>query len=68
MANRVRYCAIGMKAGKEQDTVLADETAPDRDLLQFRPAPAAPDTILRVTSRIAGYGHTVRATLDPPTG
>lgn len=63
---RVRYCAIGMDAGKEQDTVLEDETAPDRYRLQLWPAPAAPDAILRVTSRIAAYWHTVPATLDPP--
>ena len=63
---RVRYCASGMEAGREQDTVLEDETAPDRYRLQLWPAPAAPDAILRVTSPIAAYWHSIPATLGPP--
>lgn len=54
---RVRYCAAGMDAGRDQDTTVGDEPAPDRYRLQCWPAPAAPDAILRTTSENAAYWH-----------
>ncbi|MDI3404671.1 hypothetical protein [Streptomyces cavernicola] len=54
--HRVRYCARGMDAGRELDTRL-DEEQVDRYLLQFWPAPPAPDRVLRQTSKCAAYWH-----------
>jgi len=57
--HRARYCAAGMDAGSDLDTLDEDELAPDRYLLQLWPAPAAPDAIVRETSKIASYWHSV---------
>ncbi|MER5389054.1 hypothetical protein [Saccharopolyspora sp. NPDC002686] len=54
---RVRYCAVGMDAAREQDTRMDDEPLVDRYLLQFWPAPPGPDRILKQTSEIADYWH-----------
>ena len=59
---RARYCASGMEEATDQDAPV------DRYLLQLWPAPPAPDTILRETSRSAAYWHSVaRETPPPPT-
>ena len=54
---RVRYCGTGMDAAYEADTGLRDEPAADRYVLQFWPAPPAPDRVVKVTSKIAAYWH-----------
>ena len=61
---RVRYCATGMDEGRELDTrVIDDEDQEDEDraydryVLQFWPAPPAPDQVLRQTSETAAYWH-----------
>ncbi|MGZ3096911.1 hypothetical protein [Streptomyces sp. H72] len=65
---RVRYCAQGMDEAHRQDTRLDDEPQLDRYLLQFWPAPPAPDRILKQTSAAAGYWHDyARCQPAPPT-
>lgn len=66
---RVRFCASGMDAARQQDTVLEDEEAADRYLLQLWPDDVwRPDRILRQTSETAGYWHrTARETPAPPS-
>ncbi|MEV6288801.1 hypothetical protein [Kribbella sp. NPDC051770] len=54
---RVRYCASGMDAAADADTVGDDEPALDRYLLQFWPAKAEPDVIVKQTSEMAKYWH-----------
>jgi hypothetical protein len=63
---RARYCAQGMDAGHQQDTVLDDERAPDRYLLQLWPADPAPDAVVRQTSANAAYWHREAQALPPP--
>lgn len=67
---RVRYCAAGMDAGRDQDHTVGDEPAPDRYRIQCWPATdIAPDTILRTTSENAAYWHgavgAIAAPADP---
>ena len=65
---RVRYCAAGMDAARRQDCRLDGDPILDRYLLQFWPAPAAADAIVRQSSELAGYWHSVaRETQAPPT-
>ncbi|CCK24899.1 hypothetical protein BN159_0520 [Streptomyces davaonensis JCM 4913] len=54
---RVRYCAKGMDAANELDTRLDKEPQQDCYLLQFWPAAAEPDRIVKQTSKIAAYWH-----------
>jgi hypothetical protein len=54
---RVRYCATGMDAGKAADVRTAEEPEADRYLLQFWPAPAEPDRVLRQSSERARHSH-----------
>ncbi|MEA5362748.1 hypothetical protein VA596_24645 [Amycolatopsis sp., V23-08] len=54
---RVRYSGSGMDAGRDRDTRLDGEPALDRYLLQFWPAPPAPDIVVRQRSAIAAYWH-----------
>lgn len=56
---RVRYCASGMDDGHAIDTTPRHQRAPDRYLLQFWPAPPAPDSVVRQQSGIAAYWHKV---------
>ncbi len=63
---RVRYCASGMDEAREQDTRLEDEPALDRYLLQFWPAPPAPDRVLKQTSEAAKFEHRHVRELPPP--
>ncbi|MET8021166.1 hypothetical protein [Streptomyces decoyicus] len=63
---RVRYCANGMDEADQQDPGLDDEPQLDCYLLQFWPAPPAPDRVLRQTSAIAAYWHDYARKQPPP--
>jgi hypothetical protein len=64
---RVRYCAKGMDEARQQDTRL-DEPQIDCYLLQFWPAPPAPERIVKQTAEIAAYWHDwARQQPSPPT-
>jgi hypothetical protein len=63
---RVRYCARGMDEARRGGGGLDGEPPLDRYLLQFWPAPPAPDRVLRQTSRSAGYWHDWARALPPP--
>ncbi|MFT7871104.1 MULTISPECIES: hypothetical protein [Amycolatopsis] len=63
---RVRYSGTAMDAGRERDTRLGGEPRLDSYLLQFWPAPAAPDVVVRETSAIAAYWHGFARNLPPP--
>lgn len=61
--HRVRYCAVGFD--NENDEVT---DPPERYLVQFWPAPPAPDRVVRQTSDSAAYWHReARQTAPPPT-
>lgn len=59
---RVRYSGLGMDVATEsnEDEIL------DRYLLQFWPAPAAPDAVLKQTSKNAAYYHRTASEQPPP--
>ncbi|GAA0245759.1 hypothetical protein GCM10010492_51510 [Saccharothrix mutabilis subsp. mutabilis] len=60
---RVRYCGVGMdrdNAGEPEDVEQ------ERYLLQFWPAPPAPDAVVRQTSAQAGYWHAFARRQPPP--
>ncbi len=61
--HRARFCAAGMDAGREIDTVV-DGLGPDHYLLQLWPAGSAPDVIVREGSDIGRYWHAVAARGD----
>lgn len=63
---RVRYCATGMDRACEVDTRLAGEPLVDRYLLQFWPAPAEADAVIRETTEIAAYWHAAARSAPPP--
>lgn len=63
---RVRYCAKGMDEADQRDTRLDHEPQLDCYLLQFWPAPPAPDRVLRQTSAIAAYWHDYARKQPPP--
>lgn len=63
---RVRYSGTGMDAAREQDTRVDGEPQRDRYLLQFWPAPPAPDAIVRQHSAAAAYWHDFAQKLPPP--
>jgi len=52
-----RYSARNMQTGHDQDTSVDDEPIIDQYRLQFWPAPAAPDQVIRQTSPIAANWH-----------
>lgn len=54
---RLRYNATGMDQAWARDNLPSGEPLLDRYLLQFWPAPPAPDAVLRETSRAASYWH-----------
>ncbi|MDR7275298.1 hypothetical protein [Catenuloplanes atrovinosus] len=56
---RTRYCAVGMDAANDRDTILDDEPTIDRYLLSLWPAEPAPDAVLRQSSAVAAYWHGV---------
>jgi hypothetical protein len=53
---RVRYCARGMDAGNEADTIV-DGPVVDSYRLQLWPAPPGPDRVVRQTGDHAAYWH-----------
>ncbi|SCF18025.1 hypothetical protein GA0074695_4059 [Micromonospora viridifaciens] len=53
---RVRYCGAGMDEAHDQ-TRMDGDVALDRYLLQFWPAPARPDRVVKQTSANAAYWH-----------
>jgi hypothetical protein len=63
--HRVRYCAAGFDAGKAADVRSADEPVVDRYLIQFWPAPVAPDAVLRQTGEESAYWHEHARGIDP---
>jgi hypothetical protein len=63
---RVRYCGSGLDAGRAADTRGEDEPVIDRYLLQFWPAPPAPDVVVRCSSEIAVYWHGYARDLPSP--
>ncbi|WFB11289.1 hypothetical protein LRS74_32820 [Streptomyces sp. LX-29] len=63
---RVRYCARGMDEAGQRDTRMDDEQQLDCYLLQFWPAPPAPDRVLRQTSEQAAYWHDHARQQPPP--
>ncbi|MEV6640862.1 hypothetical protein [Amycolatopsis sp. NPDC051371] len=63
---RVRYSGTAMDAGREQDTRVDGEPERDRYLLQFWPAPPAPDAVVRQHSAAAAYWHDFARKLPPP--
>lgn len=64
---RARFCGSGIDAAHDL-TVMEDEQAADRYLLQLWPdATGRPDAIIRQTSEIAAYWHrTAQETPAPP--
>jgi hypothetical protein len=63
---RARYCGNGMDDGRAADTILYGEPSRDRYMLQFWPAPVAPDRVLKVTSDVAAYWHRYARSLPAP--
>ncbi len=63
---RVRYSATAMDAGREQATRLDGEPEEERYLLQFWPAPPAPDAVVRQHSAAAAYWHGFARKLPRP--
>jgi len=65
--HRVRYCARGMDVEWDAESAVLDGGPPvDHYLLQFWPAPPAPDRVVRQTSRCAAYWHKHARGLPPP--
>ncbi len=67
MSYRARWSATAMDAGRDADTVLEEEAAPDRYELCFWPdADTRPDQIVRLGSKTAAYWHSTTTTTDDP--
>ncbi|MFF7250321.1 hypothetical protein ACFZBU_41370 [Embleya sp. NPDC008237] len=64
--HRVRYCAVGMDEATAHGVVFDGEPPVDRYLLQFWPAPAEPDRVVRQTSDQAAYWNQVARDRPPP--
>lgn len=65
---RVRYCGVGMdreNAAEPEDTEPED-VEQERYLLQFWPAPPAPDAVVRQSSAQAEYWHAYARKQPPP--
>ncbi|MEU3270314.1 hypothetical protein ABZ639_05675 [Saccharomonospora sp. NPDC006951] len=62
---RVRYCGSGMDEARRADTRMEGDPEIDRYLVQFWPAPASADAVVRCTSAIARYWHGYAAGLPP---
>ncbi|SEF35067.1 hypothetical protein SAMN05421837_107715 [Amycolatopsis pretoriensis] len=54
-----------MDTGREQDTRLDGEAERDSYVLQFWPAPPAPDAVVRQHSAAAAYWHGFARKLPP---
>ncbi|MCB5169133.1 hypothetical protein LG634_30540 [Streptomyces bambusae] len=63
---RVRYSARGMDEGNRADTRHEGDPPLDSYLLQFWPAPPAPDALLRHTAEVSAYWHDWAVRLPPP--
>jgi hypothetical protein len=63
---RVRYCGTGMDQGHQTDLRMEGKPQVDRHFLQFWPAPAAPDQVVKQTSGHAAYWHGWARELQPP--
>ncbi|CAL9478886.1 hypothetical protein SUDANB145_02983 [Streptomyces sp. enrichment culture] len=64
--HRVRYCARGFDEGRRRDTRSPEDPPADTYLLQFWPAPPAPDRVIRQTSPHAACHHDHARELPPP--
>lgn len=62
---RVRYCARGMDAARQQDT-SSTPLAEERYLLLLWPGAPGPDAVLRESSRYAASWHETARKLPPP--
>ena len=56
---RARWCASGMDQAHEADTRMDDEPALDRYLLQLWPALQRAEVLIRQTSEVAAYWHSI---------
>lgn len=63
---RVRCCAARMDAARAADVRMDGDPVMDRYRLQWWPAPARADAVLRQTSDIAAYWHRVARETPPP--
>ncbi|WP_206305918.1 hypothetical protein [Streptomyces sp. RFCAC02] len=63
--HRVRYCASGMDLSRTPGTGTEDARA-ELYLLQFWPAPPAPQRVVKETSEQAAYWHAWARELPPP--
>ncbi|MGZ0149489.1 hypothetical protein ACXJJ3_20665 [Kribbella sp. WER1] len=63
---RVRYSAWGMDAGHQGAPPMDGEPPVDRYLLQFWPAPPAPERVVKQTSGQAAYWHQAVRELPTP--
>ncbi|AKZ59682.1 hypothetical protein SAM23877_6637 [Streptomyces ambofaciens ATCC 23877] len=65
--HRVRYCGRGMDRVREEERAVREDGPPvDHYLLQFWPAPPAPDLVVRQTSHSAAHRHRHARGLPPP--
>ncbi|WP_199547043.1 hypothetical protein, partial [Streptomyces sp. N35] len=56
--HRVRYCGLGMELSWDDETAVLEGGPPvDHYLLQFWPAPPAPDRVIKQTTRSADHWH-----------
>ncbi|GEL99296.1 hypothetical protein [Cellulomonas terrae] len=62
---RARWSASGMDAA-HANGIPEGGSAPDRYLLQLWPAPWGPDEVVRQSSKLAAYWHSVAAETPPP--
>jgi hypothetical protein len=65
---RVRYCGRDMDAGDQASPPMDGEPLVDHYLLQFWPAPPAPDRVVKQTSRHAAYWHEFARKQPTPAG
>ncbi|MGW7066829.1 hypothetical protein ACWGII_15320 [Streptomyces sp. NPDC054855] len=66
--HRVRYCASGMDLSVDQELAILDGgSIADRYLLQFWPAPSAPDQVVKQSSQSAAYWHEHARSLSTPS-
>ncbi|MGC4939459.1 hypothetical protein [Kribbella sp. DT2] len=63
---RLRYSGSGLEAGRQAAPQLNGEPPVDHYLLQFWPAPPAPDRVVKQTSTAAAYWHGFAQETPPP--
>ncbi|MFF8655885.1 hypothetical protein [Streptomyces huasconensis] len=64
--HRVRHCVSGMSEAVERELECLDGLVIERHLLQFWPAPPAPDRLIKQTSTGAAYWHDLARQEPPP--